>query len=203
MLQVLPPNRAATPARHLVVLAVTLTVLAGWFAPVASAEAKAPQAMRLSTTSVPASGGTRITITGRNLAKVKAVYVGSTKVKRVTHVSSKKVRFTAPRHAVGTVKIRLLVGKKKYSTSLRLTYVGAVRSPNSYEAEVLRLTNAARATARKCDDKDKGVMPAVPALTWNGVLGGTAYAHSADMAAHDTATHKYFRHESSDGTTFD
>lgn len=195
MLQVLPPNRAATPTRRLaVVLAVVLTVLAGWFVPATSAEAKAPRAARLSTTSVPTSGGTRITITGKNLSKVKAVYVGSTKVKKVSRVSSKELRFTAPRHAVGTVKIRLLVGKKKYSTSLRLTYAATVRSANGYEVEVLRLANVARATARKCGAT---AMPAAPALTWSGVLAGTAHAHSADMAAHG-----YFTHDSRDGTSF-
>jgi uncharacterized protein YkwD len=196
MLQVLPPNRAATPARRLVVvLTVVLTVLAGWFVPVTSAEAKTPTATRLSTTSVHTAGGKRIAITGKNLSKVTAVYVGSTKVKKVTHVSSTRLKFTAPRHAVGTVKVRLVVGTKKYATSLRLTYTAYVRSPNSAEAEVLRLTNAARATARKCGDT---AMPVVPALTWSGVLAGTAYAHGADMAARN-----YFAHTSKDGTSFD
>lgn len=197
MLQVLPPNRAATPARRrlVTVLTVVVTVLAGWFVPVTTAQAKAPTATRLSTTSVHTAGGKRIAITGANLSKVSAVYVGSTKVKKVTHVSPTRLKFTAPRHAVGTVKIRLVVGTRKYATSLRLTYTADVRSPNSAEAEVLALTNAARATARKCGTT---TMPAVPKLTWSDVLAGTAYAHSADMAARS-----YFDHTSKDGTSFD
>lgn len=202
MLQGPPPSRAATPAwrRLVVVLTVTLTVLAGWLVPATSAEAKAPKATQLSTSTVPVGGGTRITITGKNLSKVKAVYVGSTKVKKVTHVSKSKIRFTAPKHAAGRVSIKLLVGKKKYSTSLRLTYVTsttgtpgtATPGASSAEAAVFVLTNQARAVARTCGGK---AMPAVPALTWNSTLAGVARAHSADMA-----THGYFAHNSQDGT---
>lgn len=190
------PSQPATTARRrlAVVLTVVVTLLAGWFVPATSAEAKAPKATHLSPASVQAIGGTRVTITGKNLSKVKAVYVGSTKVKKVTHVSKSKIRFTAPRHAVGTAKIKLLVGKKKYSTSLRLTYTAATRDPNSFEAAILQLTNEARATARSCGST---TMPAAPALTGNGTLASTAYAHSADMAAHN-----YFSHDSRDGTSF-
>jgi uncharacterized protein YkwD len=190
------PGRAATPAlrRLAVALTVVLTVLAGWFVPATDAQAAAPKATLLSPAGVSTAGGTRITITGKNLTKVKAVYLGSTKVKKVTHVSKSKIRITAPSHAAGTVKVTLLVGKKKYSTSLRLTYVSNTPGANSFEAEVFRLTNNARGAARACGSTR---MPKVPALAWSATLGGTARAHSADMAAN-----KYFAHASQDGTSF-
>ena len=183
--------------RFAIALTVLVTVLAGWFVPATSADARTPTVSSLSATTVPASGGTRITVTGKNLNKVKAVYVGTTKVK-VTHVSKAKLRFTAPRHAAGTVKIKLLVGKTKHATSLRLVYTAdtvATTEPSSFAAAVLDLTNKARSAARTCGGTD--VLPAVPALTSNDLLAGTAQAHSADMAAKN-----YFSHTSQDGTSF-
>ncbi len=196
MLLAKSPSQPATRAwrRLAVVLTLVVTVLAGWFVPATSAEAKAPKATQLSPASVRAGGGTKITITGKNLSKVKAVYVGGIKVTKVTHVSKSKIRLTAPSHAVGTAKVTLLVGKKKYPTALRLTYVSDTPGANGFEAEVFRLTNNLRAKARTCGGTS---MPKVSALKWNGTLAGTARAHSADMAARD-----YFSHTSLDGRTF-
>lgn len=191
----LPRPSASRWRRLAVVVTLLVTALAGWFVPATSAEAKAPTAAHLSPTSVGASGGARVTITGKNLSKVKAVYVDATKVKSVTHVSKTRIRFTAPRHAVGAAKIRLVVGKKTYPTSLQLVYVDDTPGATAYEADVFRLTNKARGTARTCGTKK---MAKVPALTWNTVLAAAAKGHSSDMATHD-----FFSHDSSDGTTFD
>jgi uncharacterized protein YkwD len=72
--------------------------------------------------------------------------------------------------------------------------VGAVDgSPDkdALEAEVLRLTNKARAKSRKCGGKR---MKAVRRLRWSPVLASTANQHSADMATND-----YFAHNSPSG----
>jgi len=189
------PRTSAARWRRLAVVATLLvTVLSGWFVPAPVAEAKAPVATRLSPASLGASGGARVTITGKNLSKVKAVYVDATRVKSVTHVSRTRIRFTAPRHAVGTAKVRLVVGKKAYPTSLQLVYTDDTPGANAYEADVFRLTNKARGSARTCGSKR---MAKVPALTWNTVLAAAARGHSSDMAAHD-----FFSHDSSDGTSF-
>jgi uncharacterized protein YkwD len=187
-------SSASSLRRLAVVATVLVTVLAGWLVPATSAEAKAPAATRLSPASVGASGGTRVTITGKNLSKVKAVYVDATKVTSVTHVSKARIRFTAPHHPVGTARIRLVVGKLAYPTSLQLVYVDDTPGATAFEADVFRLTNKARGTARTCGAKK---MAKVPAVTRNTVLATAAKEHSADMAAHT------FSHDSSDGTTFD
>lgn len=191
------PSRSSArgPRRLAVVATLLVTVLASWLVPATSAEAKAPAATRLSPASVGATGGARVTITGKNLSKVKAVYVDATRVKSVKHVSRTKIRFTAPRHAAGTAKIRLVVGKKTYPTALRLVYIDDTPGATALEADVFRLTNKARGTARTCGTKK---MARVPALTWNAVLAAAAKGHSTDMVAHN-----FFSHVSSDGTTFD
>ena len=57
---------------------------------------------------------------------------------------------------------------------------------DGFEAEALRLTNEARSHSRKCGGKR---MKAVRPVSWNGVLAGTANAHSADMATADYFSH--------------
>jgi uncharacterized protein YkwD len=67
---------------------------------------------------------------------------------------------------------------------------------DALEAEVLRLTNKARAKARKCGGKR---MKAVRKVRWSAVLASSAHQHSADMATND-----YFAHNSpSAGSPFD
>jgi uncharacterized protein YkwD len=251
-------------------LIAVLTVLALWLVPVQADAATKPVAKKVSPSVVATVGGTSVTITGKNLKKVSAVYFGKTKTTRITHVSSTKLLVIAPKHAVGKAKVTLQIGKKKYSTKVTVSYAVlpvpalsaiapdsgsitgdtevtltgvnlaavtkvtfggrsatissrtettlVVKTPawiggaatvsviNPYgtatttytytsynreattdEAEVLRLTNLARATARDCGTTH---FAAAPALTWNGVLGAAALAHSKDMIAAD-----YFAHE--------
>jgi uncharacterized protein YkwD len=84
------------------------------------------------------------------------------------------------------------------SASVRAV-VGAVdgsADQDALEAEVLRLTNKARAKARKCGGKR---MKAVRPVRWSAVLASSANQHSADMATND-----YFAHNSpSAGSPFD
>ena len=61
------------------------------------------------------------------------------------------------------------------------------------DIEMLAAVNAARVQARKCGDEDK---PAVGKLTWNCQLQASALTHSTDMATHD-----FFDHTGSDGST--
>lgn len=62
-----------------------------------------------------------------------------------------------------------------------------------FEAEVLRLTNEARAHARSCGGKR---MKAAKPLRWSDQLAASAHDHSADMATQD-----YFSHYSQSGTS--
>jgi uncharacterized protein YkwD len=59
-------------------------------------------------------------------------------------------------------------------------------------AEVLRLTNAARAKPRTCGERQLG---AAPPLRWANELGAAALVHSRDMAQRN-----YFDHRGSDGS---
>jgi uncharacterized protein YkwD len=66
-------------------------------------------------------------------------------------------------------------------------------SQDGFEAEVLRLTNEARSHSRKCGGKK---MKSVRPLSWSGVLGASADAHSADMA-----NNNYFSHYAQSGAS--
>ena len=60
-------------------------------------------------------------------------------------------------------------------------------------AELLELVNAARGEARRCGDAS---FAAAPPMTWDARLEATAAGHSDDMATHD-----FFDHTGSDGST--
>ena len=75
---------------------------------------------------------------------------------------------------------------------------GTVTSTNScglvsFQADVMRAVNAARAQARSCASEAK---PAVTPLGWNNTLFAIAAAHSQDMAQRN-----YFSHTSPEGKT--
>lgn len=186
---------------RLVVSGLAVLALLGlWLVPGSAYAASKPSANKVSISVVAAEGGSRLTITGKNLKKVSAVYFGSTKTTKITHLSATKLSVSAPKHTPATVKLKLRVGKKIYTTSVKVTYVITLTQPSATEAEVLQLTNAARASGYTCTDAKSNtttVMPAVPALAWDARLAYAARSHSADMAAKN-----YFSHTSPDGTAF-
>jgi len=120
-----------------------IALLGLWLVPTPSQAVSKPTAKYATVKVAAAEGGTKITITGKNLKKVSAIYFGSTKTTKITHVSATKLKVTAPKHVPGTVKLKLRAGKRTYTTKLKITYVVTKISPTATEAEVLRLTNAA------------------------------------------------------------
>jgi uncharacterized protein YkwD len=78
-------------------------------------------------------------------------------------------------------------------TAASVRMVAGDASRDSFEAEVLRLTNQARSKARTCGSTRMG---AVKPLRWNSRLARSANAHSADMA-----TKNYFSHYSQSGVS--
>ena len=76
-------------------------------------------------------------------------------------------------------------------TSVR-TVVGSAEK-DSFEAQVLRLTNKARSHSRKCGGKR---MKKVRKVRWNATLAASANQHSADMATKD-----YFSHYTPSGVS--
>lgn len=181
--------------RRITVVVLALAVAVGlWLVPQEAQAASAPRARSLSRTTATVAGGTTVTIRGSNLNLVRAVYFGSAKTTKISHRSRTKIVVTAPRHAAGIVRLWLRTKTHKYKTTRTLRYTAPSTTPTSYEAEVLRLTNAARSQARTCGGQS---MPAAPPLTWNGRLGYAARAHSRDMAKRG-----YFSHTSADGTAF-
>lgn len=181
--------------RRIIALAVSVVLTAGlWLAPESAQAATKPTATALSRSTATVAGGTKVTIRGRHLNLVRSVLFGSTKATRITHVSTTKIVVTAPRHAAGTVRVWLHTKTRKYRTARTIRFTAPATTPSSYEAEVLRATNTARAHGRTCGST---VMPAAPPLSWNGKLGYAARAHSRDMAKRG-----YFSHTSKDGTGF-
>ncbi len=71
------------------------------------------------------------------------------------------------------------------------TVAKASPESGSFEAEVLRLVNVARSSARKCGSSR---FKAAPALRADALLAKVATAHSEDMARHS-----YFSHDSRNG----
>ena len=70
--------------------------------------------------------------------------------------------------------------------TLGIRAVDASPAQDAFEAEVLRLTNEARAHSRKCGGKKfKKAKP----LRWSDVLASSASQHSADMANRDYFSH--------------
>ncbi|GAA5502432.1 hypothetical protein Dxin01_02176 [Deinococcus xinjiangensis] len=95
-------------------------------------------------------------------------------------------------------------GSQKASANLQLTvspssggytwYVGTDRAASAEELEVLRLTNAVRASGATCGGKS---YPPAPPLTWNDQLAHAARNHSTDMG-----TRNYFDHNTPEGLEF-
>ena len=76
-------------------------------APAASATTTAPVLSRLSQSAGPLSGGERITVSGSGFAHVRSVRFGTAAGRSVTVVSSTKLAVTVPKHAAGTVAVRV------------------------------------------------------------------------------------------------
>ena len=90
-----------------------------------AATASIPTISKLSTTAGPMTGGTRVTITGKNFSHVKAVKFGSTRGTSLRVLSHKKLTVAAPRHAAGLVDIRIVTrgGTSRVVKSDRFTYI--------------------------------------------------------------------------------
>lgn len=113
--------RAATVAFMTGTVALTLAE------PPAMAAAARPSVSSLSTALGPATGGTAITVRGTRLDKVRSVAFGSTRVTRLTRVSSRTLRVTIPRHKPGTVQVRVRDSRGATGTSRPFTFLAAPR----------------------------------------------------------------------------
>lgn len=104
------------------------------------------------------------------------------------------LRWTAPSTAE-TLAIRVQVRRddssRAFTSDDRAVVVGAVVPSPAYAQDVLRLTNAARASARTCGGQS---FAATGPLSANPRLDAAAAAHATDMAQRN-----YFSHDSLDG----
>lgn len=173
---------------------VTLTLVATMSTPVISAfaeDADTPDPVVACTVSAisPANGveagGAVITISGTGFTGATAVAFGTVAATKFSVVSDTTITAISPVLDAGTYQLAI-------TTPAGTTTAGkfVVRT---YEDEVLRLVNEARATKRKCGAT---TYKAVPALRADAKLARVAAAHSKDMAAHN-----YFSHESRNGDT--
>lgn len=138
---------------------------------------------KISPTSGVVTGGAVVTISGKNFTGVTAVRFGTTAAKKFDRVSATKLTAVTPKLAAGSYRVSV--------TTSAGTVTAAKFTVRTFEREVLRLTNAARAAKRKCGSK---TYKAVPVLRWDGALAKAAAAHSRDMAAKN-----YFSHNSKTG----
>lgn len=176
--------RTAT-VRSLAILVGALVAMPFLPASATTVEAATPAAAvtKISPTSGVVTGGAVVTITGKNFTGVTAVRFGSTPAKKYDVVSKTKITAISPALPAGTYKIAV--------TTAAGTTTAAKFTVRTLEKEVLRLTNQARATKRKCGTK---TYPAVRALAWDGTLAKVAAGHSRDMAAKS-----FFSHTSKNG----
>jgi uncharacterized protein YkwD len=110
---------------------------------------------------------------------------GATKVATAFLVVAATMSTMPAAQAVPTATAAPMVG------SIRM--VAGDAGPDSFEEQVLRLTNEARSKARKCGGKK---MKKVKPLRWSALLASSANAHSADMATND-----YFSHYTQSGVS--
>jgi IPT/TIG domain-containing protein len=84
-----------------------------------------PVVTRLSVSSGPSSGGTRVTITGRNLVGVRSVRFGDGPATAVAAGSATRLTVTAPAHAAGSVHVRVVTryGRSKPVPADRFAYL--------------------------------------------------------------------------------
>lgn len=82
----------------------------------ADAASKKPSISKISPTTGPLAGGTKVTITGKNFTKASKVYFGAKKAK-VKYASKKKLTATAPKvKSAGAVKIKVKTSRGSSKT---------------------------------------------------------------------------------------
>ncbi len=169
---------------------VAATLVAALASPAVSALADEPEAELVTSTitgispsSDTVAGGTVVTIAGSAFTDVTAVAFGSTPAARFDVVSDSSITAITPRLPAGTYPVAV--------TTAAGTTEAARLTVRTFEDEVLRLVNQARAHKRTCGTKTyRRAQP----LGLDTALASAAAAHSADMAKRD-----YFSHTSTNG----
>lgn len=106
-----------------VVTALLLGAAVTTLAPPASAASRqVPSVSRIAPSRGATSGGTRVTITGRNFRHVTAVRFGAARGKQVKVLSPGKLRVITPRHAAGGVAVRVITRSGASRTTKRTRF---------------------------------------------------------------------------------
>ena len=170
----------------------TATVAVGLLFPVAPAfaddtsEEAAPATIAaVSPASGTVAGGAVVTITGSAFTGATTVTFGQTSAVMFEVVPAPTTPAPTPALAAGTSALSV--------TTPAGTTTAATLTVRTFEDEVLRLVNAARAHKRKCGGK---TYKAVKPLRSDATLDAVAASHSADMAKKD-----YFSHRSRSGAS--
>jgi uncharacterized protein YkwD len=137
----------------------------------------------ISPTSGITSGGAVVTISGKNFTGATAVAFGKAPATKFEVVSATAITAISPALAAGSYSLSV--------TTPAGTTTAATFTVRTFQAEVLRLVNQARGTARKCGSTK---YKAAKAVRGDATLADVATAHSADMAKKD-----YFSHDSKNG----
>ncbi len=176
------PVRARVPS----IVALALVAVMTWQAP-AYAETAAPTPActdsRVSAVNGVEPGGSVLSLYITDCAGITSVSFGSTAATSFTTVSATSLSVVTPALKAGTYEVVV--------TNAGGTALAARYTVRTFEAEVLRLVNVARSSARKCGSTR---YRAAPALRADALLAKVAAAHSQDMA-----DHSYFSHTSRTG----
>lgn len=167
-----------------VAAAIVMSVLAGGTTTTASADIPAAPAPTITALSV-ATGWDKLPTTtqlsGTGLGQVTRVLIGDVPA-AITSAGPTTLWLKIPARSAGTFPVTVILADSQTRlTNPRLTF-----TVKGFNAEVLRLTNAARAKTRKCG---KTTYKKTFALKANTLLDRSALGHSTDMA-----TRGYFSH---------
>ena len=113
--------------KRVVVSAASVALLAAGIAVAAPSQASAarPVVTGLSSSTAPASGGTKLLLSGRNFSKASSVEFGSERGRDMTVLSNTSIRVVTPKHATGRVdvRVRTSAGTSNLVRADRLTFI--------------------------------------------------------------------------------
>lgn len=108
-------------------IAGVLTGMARRLLPGGQFPAPPPVVLRTGRTRSSVAGGGTLTVVGRNFLNVRAVWLGTTRVRRVEALSPRRLRITLPPHPAGTVAVRVATayGLSARRADVHVRYVAA------------------------------------------------------------------------------
>jgi uncharacterized Fe-S cluster protein YjdI len=127
-----------------------------------------PSVSKLSAQAGPLSGGTRVTVAGKNFTKVAVVDFGTAAGTSLKVVSSTELRVTAPKHAAGTVNVKVATtyGTSSAVTADRFSYIAPPVITSVYPATGSIDGGWTTLTVTNCQAQEKVTFGGKPATAY-------------------------------------